>query len=82
MDGEALRNYRHAPNAGSCKSWAAGGTTSTEVRLTDTTMRGEMGSTSVLMAPQWGFYDVLFIYDNKNLAIKPEKVRKFNLQRD
>jgi len=60
VDGQSLRTYRHAPNAGSRKSWAAGDATSRAVRLADMTMRGEMGIPGVLTAPQWGFYDVLF----------------------
>ncbi|WP_087026243.1 bifunctional 2-methylcitrate dehydratase/aconitate hydratase [Thaumasiovibrio subtropicus] len=60
VDGCALRTYRHAPNAGSRKSWAAGDATSRAVRLAMITMKGEMGLPSVLSAPQWGFYDVLF----------------------
>ncbi|MGF1701378.1 bifunctional 2-methylcitrate dehydratase/aconitate hydratase [Photobacterium makurazakiensis] len=60
VDGCALRTYRHAPNAGSRKSWAAGDATSRAVRLAMITMKGEMGLPSVLTAPQWGFYDVLF----------------------
>lgn len=59
-DGGALRTYRHAPNAGSRKSWAAGDATARAVRLAMITMKGEMGLPSVLTAPQWGFYDVLF----------------------
>ncbi|MFN8710044.1 MAG: bifunctional 2-methylcitrate dehydratase/aconitate hydratase, partial [Planctomyces sp.] len=60
VDGCALRTYRHAPNAGSRKSWAAGDATSRGVRLAMMTMKGEMGIPSVLTAPKWGFYDVLF----------------------
>ncbi|MDD7804401.1 MAG: 2-methylcitrate dehydratase, partial [Endozoicomonas sp. (ex Botrylloides leachii)] len=60
VDGQSLRTYRHAPNAGSRKSWAAGDATSRAVRLVDIAMRGEMGVPSALTAPQWGFYDVLF----------------------
>lgn len=59
VDGCALRTYRHAPNAGSRKSWAAGDATSRAVRLAMITMKGEMGLPSVLTAPKWGFYDVL-----------------------
>lgn len=59
-DGQSLRTYRHAPNAGSRKSWAAGDATSRAVRLVDIAMRGEMGIPGVLSAPNWGFYDVLF----------------------
>jgi 2-methylcitrate dehydratase len=60
VDGCALRTYRHAPNAGSRKSWAAGDATSRAVRLAMMTLKGEMGLPSVLTAPKWGFYDVLF----------------------
>jgi 2-methylcitrate dehydratase len=60
VDGQALRTYRHAPNTGSRKSWAAGDATSRAVRLALITMKGEMGLPSVLTAPKWGFYDVLF----------------------
>ncbi len=60
VDGCALRTYRHAPNAGSRKSWAAGDATSRAVRLAMITMKGEMGLPSVLSAPKWGFNDVLF----------------------
>jgi 2-methylcitrate dehydratase len=60
VDGCSLRTYRHAPNAGSRKSWAAGDATSRAVRLAMMTMKGEMGLPSVLSAPRWGFYDVLF----------------------
>ena len=59
-DGSSLRAYRHAPNAGSRKSWAAGDATSRAVRLAMMTMAGEMGIPSVLTAPGWGFYDVSF----------------------
>ena len=60
LDGSALRTYRHAPNAGPRKSWAAGDATSRAVRLADLTLRGEIGYPSVLTAPTWGFYDVSF----------------------
>ncbi|RXJ73729.1 2-methylcitrate dehydratase [Veronia nyctiphanis] len=60
VDGCSLRTYRHAPNAGSRKSWAAGDATARAVRLAMITMKGEMGLPSVLSAPKWGFYDVLF----------------------
>ena len=60
VDGQSLRTYRHAPNAGSRKSWAAGDATSRAVRLADIAMRGEMGIPGALTAPHWGFYDVLF----------------------
>lgn len=60
VDGSSLRAYRHAPNAGSRKSWAAGDATSRAVRLAMMTMKGEMGMPSVLSTPEWGFYDVSF----------------------
>ncbi len=70
VDGCSLRTYRHAPNAGSRKSWAAGDATSRGVRLAMMTMKGEMGIPTVLSAPTWGYYDVLF------------KGNKFKFQRD
>ncbi|MBN3850577.1 bifunctional 2-methylcitrate dehydratase/aconitate hydratase [Paraburkholderia sp. Ac-20342] len=60
VDGQALRTYRHAPNTGSRKSWAAGDATSRAVRLALISKTGEMGYPSVLTAKTWGFYDVLF----------------------
>jgi 2-methylcitrate dehydratase len=60
VDGQALRTYRHAPNTGSRKSWAAGDATSRAVRLALISATGEMGYPSVLSAANWGFYDVLF----------------------
>ncbi len=60
IDGAALRAYRHAPNTGSRKSWAAGDATSRGVRLALLAMTGEMGYPSALSAREWGFYDVLF----------------------
>ncbi|MBN9229712.1 MAG: 2-methylcitrate dehydratase [Legionella sp. 40-6] len=60
VDGQSLRTYRHAPNAGSRKSWAAGDATSRAVRLALMVQKGEMGYPSALTAPTWGFYDVLF----------------------
>lgn len=60
VDGQSLRTYRHAPNTGSRKSWAAGDATSRGVRLSLMAMLGEMGYPSALTAPKWGFYDVLF----------------------
>ena len=56
----ALRTYRHAPNTGSRKSWAAGDATSRAVRLALIAMTGEMGYPSALTARTWGYYDVLF----------------------
>ena len=60
VDGQSLRTYRHAPNTGSRKSWAAGDATSRAVRLALMVKAGEMGYPSVLTAKTWGFYDVLF----------------------
>src|SRR4029078_9291561 len=59
VDGQSLRTYRHSPNTGSRKSWAAGDATSRGVRLALIARTGEMGYPSVLTAPVWGFYDVL-----------------------
>jgi 2-methylcitrate dehydratase len=58
IDGQSLRTYRHAPNTGSRKSWAAGDATSRAVRLAWMVMQGEMGYPSALTAKKWGFYDV------------------------
>jgi len=69
VDGQSLRTYRHTPNTGSRKSWAAGDASSRAVRLAMMVAKGEMGMPSVLTAPQWGFYDVLF------------KGKKFKFQR-
>jgi len=60
IDGAALRTYRHAPNTGSRKSWAAGDATSRAVRHAFIALAGEMGYPSALSAATWGFYDVLF----------------------
>ena len=60
IDGGALRTYRHAPNTGSRKSWAAGDAASRAVRLALMALRGEMGYPSALSARGWGYYDVLF----------------------
>lgn len=60
IDGQSLRTYRHSPNTGSRKSWAAGDATSRAVRLAWMTLQGEMGYPSALTAKTWGFYDVLF----------------------
>ena len=60
IDGGALRTYRHAPNTGSRKSWAAGDATSRAVRLAMIALTGEMGIATPLSAPKWGFQDVLF----------------------
>ena len=60
VDGQSLRTYRHFPNAGSRKSWAAGDATSRAVRLALIAKTGEMGYPSALSAKTWGFYDVSF----------------------
>ncbi len=60
VDGQSLRTYRHAPNTGSRKSWAAGDATSRAVRLALMAKAGEMGYPAVLTAKTWGFYDVSF----------------------
>src|SRR4051812_36314415 len=60
VDGQSLRTYRHSPNTGSRKSWAAGDATARAVRLALIAQTGEMGYPSVLTAKTWGFYDVLF----------------------
>jgi len=60
IDGQSLRTYRHTPNTGSRKSWAAGDATSRAVRLALMALKGEMGYPSALTARTWGFYDVLF----------------------
>jgi 2-methylcitrate dehydratase len=70
VDGHSLRTYRHSPNTGSRKSWAAGDATSRAVRLALIAKTGEMGYPSVLSAKTWGFYDVLF------------KGNEFKFQRD
>lgn len=69
VDGQSLRTYRHAPNTGSRKSWAAGDATARAVRLALMAKTGEMGYPSALSAKTWGFYDVLF------------KGKKFTFQR-
>jgi len=60
VDGQSLRTYRHAPNTGSRKSWAAGDACSRAVRLALMAQTGEMGYPGALTAPAWGFYDVSF----------------------
>ena len=60
VDGQSLRTYRHSPNTGSRKSWAAGDATSRAVRLALMAKAGEMGYPTVLTAKTWGFYDSLF----------------------
>ena len=70
LDGGALRTYRHAPNTGSRKSWAAGDATSRAVRLALFAMQGEMGYPSALTAKTWGFQDVLFI--GRSVTVPPQ----------
>jgi 2-methylcitrate dehydratase len=67
LDGSSLRTYRHAPNTGSRKSWAAGDATSRGLFLAMLAKRGEMGYPSALTTPTWGFQDVSF--KGKNLKI-------------
>lgn len=81
VDGQALRTYRHAPNAGSRKSWAAGDAASRAVRLADIAMRGEMGIPGALTARQWGFYDVSFSKTVKDQQLKSDSDRQFSLPR-
>ncbi len=69
LDGSSLRTYRHAPNTGSRKSWAAGDATSRAVQLADLTLRGEIGYPSVLSARAWGFYDVSFKGKEFNISM-------------
>jgi len=68
VDGHPLRTYRHAPNTGSRKSWAAGDATSRGVRLALMAATGEMGYPSALTAPRWGFQDVRFGGNEVRLA--------------
>jgi 2-methylcitrate dehydratase len=68
IDGGALRAYRHAPNTGSRKSWAAGDATSRGVGLAMMTLTGEMGYPAPLTAPKWGFQEVLFQGNSIDLA--------------
>ena len=82
VDGSSLRTYRHAPNAGSRKSWAAGDATSRGVRLADIALRGEMGVPGVLTAPQWGFYDISFNKTNKDQKLKDKEDQIFKFNRD
>ncbi|ESZ92392.1 2-methylcitrate dehydratase-like protein [Sclerotinia borealis F-4128] len=69
VDGQSLRTYRHSPNTMSRKSWAAGDACQRAVNLVLKVMKGEPGVPTVLSAPEWGFYDVLF------------KGKKFEFQR-
>jgi 2-methylcitrate dehydratase len=79
IDGGALRTYRHAPNTGSRKSWAAGDATSRGVRHALIALTGEMGYPSALTAKTWGYYDVLFkgkpfVYDQPFASYVMENV--------
>ncbi len=82
VDGSSLRTYRHAPNAGSRKSWAAGDASSRGVRLADIALKGEMGIPGALTAKQWGFYDVSFNVTNKDQKLKSQVEKKFKFTRD
>ncbi|WP_440898683.1 2-methylcitrate dehydratase [Brevibacillus laterosporus] len=68
LDNSSLRTYRHAPNTGSRKSWAAGDATSRGVQLAMMALKGEMGYPTALTAPGWGFQDVLFNKQELKLA--------------
>lgn len=68
LDNSSLRTYRHAPNTGSRKSWAAGDATSRAVFLAQLAVKGEMGYPTALTAPGWGFQDVLFNQQTVTLA--------------
>ena len=70
VDGQSLRTYRHAPNAGPRKSWAAGDATSRAMQLVWLTKKGQIGYPSAISAPTWGFKDVLF--NGKDLIISQE----------
>lgn len=70
LDGQSLRTYRHAPNTGSRKSWAAGDATSRAVRLSQMVLQGEDGYPSALSASRWGVQDVLF--DGKPIKLAQE----------
>lgn len=68
VDGQSLRTYRHAPNTGSRKSWAAGDATSRAVQLALYTLKGEKGYPSAISAARWGFSDVLFAHKPLKIA--------------
>ena len=70
VDGQSLRTYRHAPNAGPRKSWAAGDATSRAMQLVWITKKGQIGYPSAISAPTWGFKDVLF--NGKDLILSQE----------
>jgi 2-methylcitrate dehydratase len=78
LDGGALRTYRHAPNTGSRKSWAAGDATSRAVRHAYMALLGEMGYPSALTAKGWGFQDVLF--KGKPLVVPAQGFRSYVME--
>ena len=75
VDGSALNTYRHDPNLGTRKSWAAGDATSRAVRLADMSVRGEMGIPCALTAPRSGFYDVFLNHDNSSHPFNEDEDR-------
>ncbi len=79
VDGSALRTYRHAPNAGPRKSWAAGDACARAVRLADIALRGEPGVPGALSAAKWGFQDVSFSTTNADHQLKPPEQRQVRL---
>lgn len=81
VDGSALRTYRHTPNTGSRKSWAAGDASSRGLWLAQMAVRGEMGVPTALSAHQWGFYDVCFSKTNADQKVKLEGDRQFQFSR-
>jgi 2-methylcitrate dehydratase len=70
LDGGALRTYRHAPNTGSRKSWAAGDATSRGVRHALMALKGEMGYPGAIATRMWGFEDV--VLRGKPLVVPPQ----------
>lgn len=77
IDGQSLRTYRHAPNTGPRKSWAAGDATSRGVRLAWLVKQGEIGYPSALTAKTWGFYDVTF--KSKSFSL-PQKLESYVME--
>ncbi|WP_413380327.1 bifunctional 2-methylcitrate dehydratase/aconitate hydratase [Alkalihalobacillus sp. 1P02AB] len=77
IDNSSLRTYRHAPNTGSRKSWAAGDATSRAVRLALMAVKGEMGYQTALSAPGWGFQDVLF---NKKELVLSQPLQSYVME--
>ncbi|PSQ90453.1 MAG: 2-methylcitrate dehydratase, partial [Proteobacteria bacterium SW_6_67_9] len=82
VDGQSLRTYRHSPNTGPRKSWAAGDAGARGLRLAQLALRGEPGVPSALSASQWGFYDVLFAKSNRDQQVRHPADRRFILQRE